>query len=318
MSNYIVLSYYSFFHIADPAFEVERHRSYCSGLDILGRIYIADNGVNGQVSLPDSDISAYLDWLETYWNIPKKEGKMQKYGEHAFAKMQIKQRQQLVAMDQKINLQNRGKYLSPRDWVQALEEKKEDTILIDVRNNYESKVGHFKDALLPDLDTFRKFPEYAKELQKKYDPKSTKVLMYCTGGIRCELFSSLLQEKGFKFVFQLQGGIIQYGNEVGNKYWKGNLFVFDDRLVVPISTTPNDPISQCSFCDTPSDIYYNCANSECNELFLACTSCATNHLGCCSTTCKNSRKKRIFRETGRPKPFRKLTYLEKEAILHSS
>lgn len=318
MSNYLVLSYYSFFNIENPAFEVERHRLYCSQLDILGRIYIADNGVNGQVSLQSSQITAYVGWLKSNWNITQNDCKIQTYHEHAFAKLQIKQRQQLVAMDKKINLQNRGKYLSPKDWVRALEAKEKDTILIDVRNNYESKVGHFKDAILPNLDTFRKFPQYAEELQEKYDPKTTKVLMYCTGGIRCELFSSLLQEKGFTSIFQLQGGVINYGNEVGDKYWKGNLFVFDDRLVVPIGTTPNDPISQCSFCDTASDIYYNCANSKCNELFLACTSCATTNLGCCSNTCKSLGNNRMFKETGRPKPFRKLTSQEKEAISYLS
>ena len=171
---------------------------------------------------------------------------------------------------------------------------------------------------MPPLDTFREFPQYAEELRQKYDPAETKVLMYCTGGIRCELFSSLLQAKGFESIFQLQGGVIQYGNEVGNKYWRGNLFVFDDRLVVPISSAPNEPISRCSFCSVFSDIYYNCANSECNELFLACISCAAKHLGCCSNPCKNSGKNRIFEITDKPKPFRKLRSDQKRTSSHSS
>lgn len=318
MSNYIVLSYYSFFNIENPTFEVERHKLYCAELDILGRIYIADNGVNGQVSMHSSAIAGYLNWLDANWNITKNNYKIQRYNEHTFAKMQVKVRKELVAIDKEINLKNRGKYLSPMQWVRALEEKDENTILIDVRNNYESKVGHFIGAILPPLDTFRKFPQYAEQLQQTYDPKSTKVLMYCTGGIRCELFSSLLQEKGFKSVFQLEGGVIQYGNEMGSKYWKGNLFVFDDRLVVPIGSDPNEPISQCGFCSVPSDIYYNCANPKCNELFLACTSCAADNLGCCSSSCKSSGKNRVFKDMGRPKPFRKLTYDEKQAISHSS
>lgn len=318
MSNYIVLSYYSFFNIENPVLQVEQHKLYCAGLDILGRIYIADNGVNGQVSVHSSAITSYLNWLETNWNITKNNYKIQRYNEHAFAKLQVKLRKELVAIDKEINLKNRGKYLSPIEWVRALEEKDENTILIDVRNNYESKVGHFTGAILPPLDTFRKFPQYAEQLQRTYDPESTKVLMYCTGGIRCELFSSLLQEKGFKSVFQLQGGVIQYGNEVGRKYWKGNLFVFDDRLVVPIDRVPNEPISQCSFCMAASDIYYNCANPKCNELFLACISCAAHNLGCCSGSCKSSGKNRVFKDLGRPKPFRKLTYDEKQALSHSS
>lgn len=318
MLNYIVLSYYSFFNVENPAFEVEQHKLYCSDLDILGRIYIADNGVNGQVSIHKSDIKSYLNWLYIHWDIQKNSCKFQKHHEHAFAKMQIKQRPELVAMGKKINLEERGTYLSPIEWMYALETKDRDTILIDVRNNYESKVGHFEGAILPPLDTFREFPQYAEELREKYNPAKTKVLMYCTGGIRCELFSSLLQAKGFKSIFQLQGGVIQYGNEVGNKYWKGNLFVFDDRLVVPISHAPNAPISQCSFCLDFSDIYYNCANSECNELFLACRSCAAQYLGCCSNSCKNSGKNREFEMTDKPKPFRKLRYQEKRTSSHSS
>lgn len=318
MLNYIVLSYYSFFNVENPALQVQQHKLYCLDLDILGRIYIADDGVNGQVSIHKSDITKYLNWLSTHWNIQKYNYKIQEYKEHAFAKMQIKQRTELVAIGEKINLEERGTYLSPVQWMHALEKRDRDTILIDVRNNYESKVGHFEGAILPPLDTFREFPQYAEELRQKYDPAETKVLMYCTGGIRCELFSSLLQAKGFESIFQLQGGVIQYGNEVGNKYWKGNLFVFDDRLVVPISNAPNEPISQCSFCSVFSDIYYNCANSECNELFLACISCAAKHLGCCSNPCKNSGKNRVFKITDKPKPFRKLRSDQKRTGSHSS
>ena len=116
-----------------------------------------------------------------------------------------------------------------------LEKKDENTLLLDVRNDYESAIGHFEGAERPPIKTFREFPDYAEALAKQKNPQKTKVMMYCTGGIRCEVYSALLKEKGFEEVYQLHGGVINYGHKMGNKHWKGKLFVFDDRLSVPIS-----------------------------------------------------------------------------------
>ncbi len=130
--------------------------------------------------------------------------------------------------------------------------------------------------------------------------------MYCTGGIRCELFSALIKQEGFEKVFQLHGGVVNYGKEEGNDFWRGKLFVFDDRLAVSIGNQySKEIISNCQLCNIPSDTYYNCANMDCNELFIYCPSCAEKTLGCCSKSCEQSSRRRPFDTNQRPKPFKK-------------
>jgi len=130
-------------------------------------------------------------------------------------------------------------------------------------------------------------------------------MMYCTGGIRCETYSALLKEKGFDEVYQLEGGVIHYGQQMGNKRWRGKLFVFDDRLSAPISEDEHELISTCNFCEKKSDTYYNCANMDCNELYISCPDCAEKLLGCCCEDCLKSKRRRPFVKEDRPKPFRK-------------
>lgn len=139
--------------------------------------------------------------------------------------------------------------------------------------------------------------------------------MYCTGGIRCEFYSPVMKERGFDNVFQLQGGVIAYGLKEGKKHWRGKLFVFDDRLVVPIAEGNDETISSCKFCKKPSDVFYNCANMDCNDLFLSCKECAKEHKGCCSDTCMSApRVREMDQSDGRPTPFRKLPFEKKKAL----
>ena len=192
-----------------------------------------------------------------------------------------------------------------------LEERDEDTLLIDVRNDYETAVGHFEGAECPDIKYFRDFPEYIDRVAKSHDPSKTKVMMYCTGGVRCELYSVLMKEKGFETVYQLDGGVIRYGHEVGSSHWEGSLFVFDDRLNIPIAEEGHTVISACAFCDAKTDVYYNCANMDCNALFLSCLSCAEKMQGCCSKECTCNERRRPFEKKEKPKPFRKwYNYME--------
>lgn len=186
----------------------------------------------------------------------------------------------------------------------------ENRLVIDVRNQYESRVGHFEGALMPDLDSFRQFPEYAEQLAQSCDKKKTKVMMYCTGGIRCEYFSALMREKGFENVYHLKGGVIRYGNEEGRKHWRGKLFVFDDRMNVPVDGDEREVIATCHFCGEKNDTFYNCANMDCNELFTACKGCVAQHIGCCREECQKGRV-RPFQSDSHPKPFRKLAAADK-------
>lgn len=312
--QYKVLAYYVFTEIKDPIEEVKRQKEILDSLQGKARIYISEEGVNAQLSLPANNTEAYINWLSENPIYKDAEVKLHDWAEHAFAKLTVKIRKELVAVDRKIDLSKRGEYLSPAEWKEKLDHKDSETILIDVRNNYESDVGHFEGAILPDLETFRGFPEYAKHLAKTVDTKKTKVMMYCTGGIRCELYSALLKDEGFDTVYQLKGGVIQYGLKEGKEHWRGKLFVFDDRLVVPISEDNQEIISSCKFCGCKSDTYYNCANMDCNELFLSCPKCVEERKGCCRENCLAHGRVRAFENKERPKPFRKLTKDEKFSI----
>jgi UPF0176 protein len=207
-----------------------------------------------------------------------------------------------------VDLSKRGEHVSPERWKEMLEsklEKKDEYLVLDVRNRYEWDIGHFEGADAPACETFREFPAYAEQLSQENDPKNTKVMMYCTGGIRCELFSAILKERGFENVYQLQGGVEKYGHEQGSKHWMGKLFVFDDRLAIPISEEEPEAVAQCHHCGTASDRYYNCANMDCNELFICCPSCLEKLQGCCCSNCISAERLRPLQEQDLYKPFRR-------------
>jgi UPF0176 protein len=316
--RYRILSYYCYVSIENPDREVEKHYRFLSKLDARTRIYIAKNGINAQMSFAEEDLKTYTDWLTNDPHFKNIMFKVDPYPEHVHPRLTIKKREQLVALGLTPDLKKKGKHLSALEWKGLLDEGDPDRLLIDVRNNYESQIGHFQGAERPDLKTFRQFPEYAEKLKNRVNPRKTKVMLYCTGGIRCETFSALLKEKGFDEVYQLKGGVINYGHQVGNDYWKGKLFVFDDRLSVPISNDEHELISQCYFCEIKTDAYYNCANMNCNGLFLACPDCAEKQQGCCSKECMKNPRRRLFKKQDRPKPFRKWYHYSKTKVKEQS
>ncbi len=303
--KYLVLAFYHFIPIENPDEEVAKHHAFFENRDVTSRIYISSEGINGQMCACIADAEAYMEWLKKDVRFQEVDFKSDPYHEHIFPRKTVKFREQLVALDIKPDLSKRGVALSPKKWKEMLQKRDEDTVLIDVRNDYEWKVGHFEGADLPELEMFREFPLYADNLKKKLNPEKAKVMMYCTGGIRCELYSALLKEAGFKNVFQLQGGVINYGHQEGSAYWKGKLFVFDDRMAVPLSEEDSEVISLCCHCKVSNDTYYNCANMDCNELFTCCFSCAEKYLGCCSEQCTQAERLRPYEKTDKPKPFRK-------------
>ncbi|MBS0655808.1 MAG: rhodanese-related sulfurtransferase [Verrucomicrobia bacterium] len=299
---FLILAYYHFTKVDDPKARVEEHFSFFKGRDVKGRIYIANEGINGTLSAPAAEAIAYMKWMK---NHPLYAGivfKAQEDTIHAFAKLTVKVKKELVAYGHEVSLADGGTHVTSAQWRKMLEEET-DKVVLDIRNDYEWQLGHFDQAEAPPCATFKEFREYAEELEKRIDIKNTKVMMYCTGGIRCEFFSAVLKERGIEQVFQLDGGIIKYGAEEKSAHWLGKLFVFDDRLSIPISEEKAPVIGKCYHCGVEAEKYYNCANMDCNTLFLCCASCLETHKGCCKDTCAGGSRVRPFKFASTP--FRK-------------
>ena len=266
-------------------------------MDVKGRIYISSEGINAQMSTHRD--SPLIEWIRNLF--PDALINMQDSDKHIFDRLQIKIRP-LVNIGCTVDLSNATQKISPKQWKRMLTQKK--GLLVDIRNNYESAIGCFEGAITPDLDTFKDFPDYVKHLSNT-NSKDAPLMIFCTGGIRCEYISPLLKKAGFKNVYQLEGGILNYGKQEGSKFWKGDVFVFDDRLKASIGSKP---ISKCSRCNNEAS-YYNCSNMDCNALFLSCRQCAIKHDGLCSDKCQSGRIREINRNiNATPTPFRKLPY----------
>lgn len=312
-NQYLVLAFYHFVALENPQEIVASHKDFFSNRDITSRIYISEQGINGQMCAAETDAHEYMTWLKAMSPFQEVTFKIHTYHEQVFPRQTVKYRKQLVAFDKEIDLNKRSEHLAPQQWKKMLDSQ-DDFLLLDVRNDYEWQLGHFEGAELPPCDNFREFDEYAENLKKTKDPKTTPVLMYCTGGIRCELYSAVLRERGFDKVYQLEGGIINYGLKQGSDHWLGKLFVFDDRLSVPISEEETPVVGQCHHCKAAIESYYNCANMDCNRLFLCCRDCLKKFSGCCQTQCQETPRLRPYHEQNPHKPFRKWHHYFKNKI----
>lgn len=297
-----VLLYYKYTPIADPATFRDDHFALCVKLGLKGRVYISSEGINGTVAGPDQATTAYkkaLGSLAGFSDIHWKEDGAEKI---PFAKLKVKVRPFLTNFGKanNANPQKGGRHLSPSEWKEALDQNN-DYILLDVRNQYEGEVGHFEGAIIPPYDSFSEFPRWVEDLKPHKDKK---VLMYCTGGIRCEKFSAYMIQEGFHDVSQLSGGILNYLHTEGPSHWKGRCFVFDDRLSVA-AEEDYTPLTKCAHCGKPEDRHINCSNMTCNKLFLICDDCAPKHAGACSEACQNSPGLRPFDFATFRIPFRK-------------
>lgn len=282
------VSFYRYVIIQNPNFFRDHLYSELAKLNCFGRIYVAREGINAQMNVPEHNWDAFINCLNQIAyleNMPLKialedDGK-------SFYKLTIKVRKKIVADgldDGTFDVTNVGNHLTAEEFNAALENP--DTVVVDMRNYYESEVGHFVGAVCPEVDTFKE--ELPKVLEILEDKKDKKILMYCTGGIRCEKASAWLKHNGFEDVNQLHGGIISYAQQVKEKgldsKYIGKNFVFDERLGERIT---EDIISTCHQCGEPSDTHTNCANPECHLLFIQCTKCAEKYEGCCTPTCQD-------------------------------
>jgi len=283
----ITLSFYQYAHIKDP--QIFRDKLFFSWntLDVLGRIYVAYEGINAQLSLPNENFSKFEQYLNSISFL--KGVRLNIAVEHenkSFLKLTIKVRDKILAdglSDNSFDVTNKGIHLNAKNFNDLM--KQNNSIVIDMRNHYESEIGHFKNAILPDVDTFRaSLGVIEKDLREHKEDK--KLLMYCTGGIRCEKASAYFKHKGFKNVYQLEGGIIEYIRQVKEENIENNFlgknFVFDNRRTEKIS---DDIIANCHQCGKPFDVHTNCANDACHLLFIQCEECKTKTQNCCSYKC---------------------------------
>ncbi|MEZ4775969.1 MAG: rhodanese-related sulfurtransferase [Bacteroidia bacterium] len=284
----MTLSFYQYAKISDPVgFRNDLYRKW-EELGVLGRVYIASEGINAQISVPESKMTLFQAELNqiSFLRGIRLNIAVEDTGK-SFFKLKIKVRPKILAdglNDETFDVTDKGIHLSAAAFNEIT--SREDTVVIDMRNHYESEVGHFKEAILPDVETFRDSLPIVEDILQTHKDKN--IVMYCTGGIRCEKASAWFRHRGFEKVFQLEGGIIKYAHDVAaagleNKFI-GKNFVFDERLGERIS---DEVIAHCHQCGALCDTHTNCKNVTCNLLFIQCPSCSEKYEGCCSDECKD-------------------------------
>jgi UPF0176 protein len=284
----LTLSFYQYAKIGNT--DIFRNHLFVAwnDLGVLGRIYVANEGINAQLSLPARRFESFKVFLDGIYFL--KDVRLNIAIEHdlkSFLKLKVKIRNKIVAdglNDETFDVRNKGVHVAAYRFNELIEDP--DTVLVDMRNHYESEIGHFKGAITPDVDTFRDSLDIIEEDLKDHK-EDKKLVMYCTGGIRCEKASAYYKHKGFKNVFQLEGGIIEYARQVEkqgleNKFI-GKNFVFDHRRGERIT---EDVIAQCHQCGEACDTHINCENEACHLLFIQCEVCASKMQNCCSNECK--------------------------------
>jgi UPF0176 protein len=283
------LLFYKYVEIADPERFREEHLTLLRQLNLKGKVLVAHEGINGCITGTEAETEAYKQALwadERFADVEFKEGLT---NEHGFRKTIVRVKSEIVASRTTVTLQNKAPYISPAELKAALDNN-EEVILLDARNNYESRIGKFNNALTPDITVFREFSSYVESIEHLKDKP---IVTYCTGGIRCEKASAVLKEHGFTNVRQLHGGIIKYGEHVGAAHWEGTCFVFDTRGSIHIDPAQqSELITKCAHCNLPADAYYNCALVNCDARFIACEQCATQLEQHCSKQCRNIHGKR--------------------------
>ncbi|WP_026571406.1 MULTISPECIES: rhodanese-related sulfurtransferase [Sediminibacillus] len=287
--KYQVLLYYNYVPIEDPETYAAEHLKYCKELGLKGRILVAEEGINGTVSGTVEQTNKYMDDMHADPRFADMVFKVDEADGHAFKKMHVRPRPELVTLRLEDDIdpnETTGQYLSPQEFYEAMRD--ENTVVLDARNDYEYDLGHFRGAIRPDIETFRELPEWVEENKDKLEGK--KVLTYCTGGIRCEKFSGWLVKEGFEDVGQLHGGIVTYGKdpEVQGELWDGQLYVFDERISVPVNRKEHVIVGKDFFDGEPCERYVNCANPECNRQFLCSEENEHKYMRGCTHECRVS------------------------------
>ncbi|SES97659.1 UPF0176 protein [Oceanobacillus limi] len=289
--DYRVLLYYHYTDIEDPETFATEHLKFCKDIELKGRILVAKEGINGTVSGTVENTNKYMEAMR---NDPHFDGiifKVDEHDGHAFKKMHVRPRKELVTLrldeEEDVSPQElTGEKLSPKEWYEEMQ--REDTVVIDTRNDYEYELGHFRGAINPDIKTFRDLPDWVRE--NKHLIEGKKVLMYCTGGIRCEKFTGWMIKEGFEDVAQLHGGIVTYGKdpEVQGELWDGQCYVFDERISVPVNQKEHVVVGKDYFDGKACERFVNCANPECNKQILCSEENEHKYMRGCTHECRVS------------------------------
>ncbi|QVY61343.1 rhodanese-related sulfurtransferase [Cytobacillus gottheilii] len=293
--NYRVLLYYMYVPIENAEEYAQEHLAFCQELGLKGRILIADEGINGTVSGTIEQTDQYMSAMKADPRFAEMIFKIDEAEEHAFKKMKVRHRKELVTLrlEDDVNPNElTGQYLSPKEFYERLND--EDTVVLDARNDYEYDLGHFRGAIRPDIINFRDLPQWVRENKELLGDK--KIVTYCTGGIRCEKFSGWLLKEGFKDVAQLHGGIVTYGQdpEVQGELWDGQLYVFDERIGVPVNQKEHVVVGRDYFSGEPCERYVNCANPACNKKILCSEENEHKYMRSCSDECRTNPRNRYI------------------------
>lgn len=291
--DYRVLLYYKYVTIDDPETYAAEHLDFCKAHNLKGRILVSTEGINGTLSGTKEDTDAYIAHMRADERFKDITFKIDEAEGHAFKKMHVRPRKEIVALDLENDIDPRettGKYLSPVEFREALQD--DDTIVIDARNDYEFDLGHFRGAVRPNITRFRDLPDWIKENKDMFMDK--KIVTYCTGGIRCEKFSGFLLKEGFEDVAQLEGGIATYGKdpETQGELWDGKMYVFDERISVDVNQVEKTVIGKEWFDGTPCERYINCSDPDCNKQILVSEENEHRYLGACCKECAQHERNR--------------------------
>lgn len=290
MCKYRVISFYKYVDVENPEELAEQHLRWCIENNVRGKIYLASEGINGSVFGDEVVISNYknhLTSIKIFEDIWFKETKTDRI---AYNKMHVRVKDEIVNSGlRKTKLKNTAPKLTPEQLLGFYESKK-DFVIVDARNWYESKIGKFKNAITPQVTHFREWPQVVESL-KEFKDKT--IVTYCTGGIRCEKASAYMREQGFKDVYQMDGGILNYILKFPDTYWEGGMFVFDERKVFEPNTKEKlKYTATCHFCKKPTAYHINCHNVLCDKIIVCCHECKVEKEYCCSDKCRSSERKR--------------------------
>lgn len=288
MSSIKILLYYKYVSTENPVLVKDEQKALCQRLGLKGRILVSTEGINGTVAGEEAAINEYMTETKKDPRFSDMEWKISWADEQVFPRLKVVVRDEIVTLGVKksgkdVSIDNKADYIEPSELL-SWYENNEEFVIIDARNGYEAEIGKFKNAITPDIQNFRDFPQFVTSQLNKF--KDKQVVTYCTGGVRCEKASAYLRESGFKHVRQLHGGIHEYGEKAGGKHFEGEMFVFDNRLHLPVNEVNPTVITHCQYCDKEIARYIDCSEPSCDSLFICCADCESVHNAACSEKCE--------------------------------